>query len=64
MKLSIPDMSCGHCQASVTAALAPFAAGVTVDLPARQVTVPGASDTAAMIAALAAIGFPAQMLAE
>lgn len=64
MKLSIPDMSCGHCQASVTAALAPLATGIVVDLPARQVTVQGAPDTAAMIAALDAIGFPAQVLAD
>lgn len=64
MKLSIPDMNCGHCQASVTAALAPLATGIAVDLPARQVTVQGAPDTAAVMAALSAIGFPAQVLAE
>jgi copper chaperone len=64
MILSIPDMNCGHCKASVEAALAPLAAGIAVDLPARQVTIHGAPNPAALISALAAVGFPAQVLAE
>lgn len=56
--LSVPDMSCGHCKASVEAALAPIASRVEVDLPARRVTVEGAAPEAA-VQALAAIGFPA-----
>ena len=57
--LSVPDMSCGHCKASVEAALAPLSPSVSVDLPRRQVTVTGPADAAALIAALDAIGFPA-----
>ena len=64
MKLSIPDMNCGHCKASVEPALIPLTTGILVDLTARQVTVQGARDGAALIAALSAIGFPAQVLAE
>ncbi len=56
--LSVPDMSCGHCKASVEAALAPLAARVTVDLPARTVRPEGAP-AEALIRALAEVGFPA-----
>lgn len=56
--LSVPDMSCGHCKASVEAALAPLASRVQVDLPARRVTAEGAPPRA-LIDALAAVGFPA-----
>ncbi|MGB4826544.1 MAG: heavy-metal-associated domain-containing protein [Paracoccaceae bacterium] len=59
--LSVPDMSCGHCKASIEAALAPIAAKVTVDLPARQVHAEGAPPEA-LIKALDAIGFPASLL--
>jgi copper chaperone len=60
--LSVPDMSCGHCKASVEAALAPLAAKVQVDLPARRVTAEGAAPEA-LIRALEAIGFPASLVA-
>lgn len=59
--LNVPDMSCGHCKASIEAALAPLAGTVTVDLAKKQVTVPAASDPARLIAALEAIGFPAEV---
>ncbi len=59
--LSVPDMSCGHCKASVEAALAPIAAKVEVDLPARRVRAEGAADEA-LIKALDAIGFPASVI--
>lgn len=58
--LSVPDMSCGHCKASVEAALKPIATRVEVDLAARQVRTEGASPEA-LIAALAAAGFPARV---
>jgi copper chaperone len=61
-RLSVPDMSCGHCKASVEAALAPLGALVVVDLPNRQVKAEGAAPEA-MIKALAAVGFPATVLA-
>jgi copper chaperone len=58
--LSVPDMSCGHCKASVEAALTPLAAAapVAVDLANRRVEIGGAA--AAAIKALAEIGFPAR----
>jgi copper chaperone len=60
--LSVPDMSCGHCKASVEAALQPVAARVEVDLPARLVRVE-AVDAERLVAALAEIGFPASVSA-
>jgi copper chaperone len=61
--LSVPDMSCGHCKASVEAALTPLTgmAPVTVDLAQRQVSVAGPAAEA--VKALAAIGFPAMAVA-
>ncbi|MFN6978091.1 MAG: heavy-metal-associated domain-containing protein [Gemmobacter sp.] len=61
MQLSVPDMSCQHCKAAVEAAIARIdpAAQVTVDLAARRVAVAGTASPAAVIAALAAAGFPA-----
>lgn len=56
--LSVPDMNCGHCQASVEAALKPIASRVEVDLAARQVQIEGLTPEAA-IAALDEIGFTA-----
>ena len=60
--LSIPDMSCGHCKATVEAALAavPGAGPVTVDLAARKIDVSGSAPLAALLAALDAAGYPAQ----
>lgn len=62
--LSVPDMSCGHCKASVEAALAalPAAAPVTVDLTSRQVTAAGPATPEALVKALAEIGFPASVV--
>ena len=61
MKLTVPDMSCGHCKAAVERALAGAAPGATVavDLPARTVTVTGPADADAVLAALAEEGYPA-----
>lgn len=57
-KLSVPDMSCGHCKASITQAIEAAGAKVEVDLPSRTITVEGL-DTAAAIKTLEEIGFPA-----
>ena len=61
--LSVPDMSCGHCKASVEAALAPIPgmAPVEVDLANRLVKVSGPAADA--VKALDAIGFPAKPVA-
>lgn len=63
--LTVPDMSCGHCKASVLSALAglPDAGEVAVDLAAKTVTVTGAAAPATLIRALDAVGFPASVLA-
>lgn len=39
--LTVPDISCGHCEAAVKRALAPVAGvrAVSVDLPTKKVTV-------------------------
>ena len=59
--LHVPDMSCGHCKASVEAALAPIAGKVQVDLSTRQVSAEGAA-AEALIKALDDIGFAASAL--
>jgi copper chaperone len=60
--LSVPDMTCGHCKASVEAALKPLANNVQVDLTTRQVQAEGAP-AETLVAALSEIGFPATVLA-
>lgn len=61
MKLSIPDMSCGHCKATVEKAIAgaDAAARAAVDLGSRTVEVTGAAHPEAILAALSAEGYPA-----
>jgi copper chaperone len=60
-RLSIPDMSCGHCRASITAALTPLpgVSSLTFDAENRAATVFGTANTADLIAALSRIGFTA-----
>ncbi len=57
VRLHVPDMTCGHCEKSVRAALAQALpdAAVDVDLPTHVVQVAGDAETAR--AALAAAGF-------
>ncbi len=59
---SIPDMNCGHCKAAVETAihkLDPHAL-VQVDLTARRAAITSEKPDSAVIAALAAVGFPAE----
>ena len=62
--LSIPDMTCGHCKASVEAALAALgdAGTVTVNLAAKTATTSGPAAPAALIKALDEVGFPAKVV--
>jgi copper chaperone len=62
--LSIPDMTCGHCKAAVEAALAALlgARDIAVDLSSRQATVHGEVQVPALLAALDAAGYPAQVI--
>lgn len=63
VNLSIPDMSCGHCKAAVTAALTSVT-GVTkveVDLDGRAARVEGDAALAALVSALDQAGYPATL---
>ena len=64
--LSVPDMSCGHCKATVEAALAKVegTGSVTVDLSLREVTVSGTAAAPALLAALDGAGYPAAVLGQ
>lgn len=59
--LSVPDMSCGHCKATVESALGavPKAGEIKVDLGARMVEVTGPAPSAELLEALDAAGYPA-----
>ena len=63
-KLSIPDMSCGHCKAVVERTIAAQDAGakVAVDLDSRTVAVESAAPTDALLKALAEEGYPAEAI--
>ncbi len=65
MKLSVPDMSCGHCKATVEKTISAVdpAARVAVDLTTRTVDVTGTAATAALLKALADEGYPATVAA-
>jgi copper chaperone len=59
--LSIPDMSCGHCRASITEALRllPGVTGLAFDAEARTARIEGTAPADSLIRALDQIGFPA-----
>jgi copper chaperone len=66
VKLSVPDMNCGHCKASITnaiAALDPFA-GLDIDLNTKTVTVSSAKNDADVVASLQGAGFQSTVLSE
>lgn len=61
MEFHVPDMSCGHCAGVITKTVKALDANATVsvDLPAKKVTVQTTQDRATVAAALAAAGYPA-----
>lgn len=61
LTLSIPDMSCGHCRASIEAALKPLPgiAAIRFDAEARTATIEGSATAAEIVKTLDSIGFPA-----
>lgn len=63
MKLSIPDMSCGHCKATVEKTIASIdpTAQVTVDLATRTVEVRSTAPDGTVLKALDAEGYPATL---
>jgi copper chaperone len=60
MEFDIPAMSCGHCVKAITEALAQLDPGakVSVDLPAKKVTLDTTQDRATVAAALTEAGYP------
>lgn len=61
-RLSVPDMSCGHCKATIEKTLGALdpAAKVSVDLPGRTVEVQSTRPLPEILAALDEAGYPAQ----
>lgn len=70
--LSVPDMNCGHCKASVETALAPFGSGILapfgsgiiVDLAHRTVTLDSTATEDSLLVALLEVGFAATLVAN
>jgi len=63
--LNVPDISCGHCQATITKALSPLPGvqGVNVDIPSKKVTVeydPAVVQVDAMKGVLAEEDYPVE----
>ena len=56
---SVPDMTCGHCEASIRQALGQLGGidAIAFDRPARRVTVTGAASAEAVKAAIAQAGY-------
>lgn len=61
MEFEVPAMSCGHCVKAITQTLSELdpAAQVSIDLPARKVTVQTALEREKVAAALTEAGYPA-----
>lgn len=62
--LSVPDMNCGHCKASVEAALAPLGNQIIVDLTHRTVSLDTVAQDDQLLVALLEVGFPATVVAN
>jgi copper chaperone len=64
MKLSVPDMTCGHCVATVTKAVKTLdpAAQVQVELASKTVTVETSAPAPAVAEALENAGYTAKAI--
>lgn len=64
MKLAIPDMSCGHCKATVERTIIDLDSGadVIVDLDAKTADVKTTAAPQAILTALKAEGYPATVI--
>lgn len=64
IRFNIPDMNCGHCRASIEAALTPMPGvkALRFDIEGRMIEVEGSAPAAEIIQVLDAIGFPAKVL--
>ncbi len=60
-KFNVPDMTCGHCEATVSKAFKEIdgSADVKADLSTNKIDVTSTADNAAILAALDAAGYPA-----
>ncbi len=60
-KFSVPEMSCGHCKATIEKAITEIDSGAKLefDLDARQVDIEAKVDTTAILAALKDAGYEA-----
>ena len=59
--LNVPDMSCGHCKATVEKAITGVdaSAKVAVDLSTRKVEITSSVASSTLLGALKAAGYPA-----
>ncbi|WP_102109664.1 heavy-metal-associated domain-containing protein [Oceaniglobus roseus] len=62
IRLTVPDMTCNHCKASIEAAVEKVDPGaeVTVDLTSKDVTVEGTASADDILSAIRAKGFDAR----
>lgn len=60
MEFNVPDMSCGHCVGVITKTVQQLDADakISIDLPAKKVTVETAQDRQTVADALAEAGYP------
>lgn len=65
-KLSVPDMSCGHCRAAIEKAVteADKNAQLAFDMAAREVDVASSIDNDRLLSILKMEGYPANILAS
>ena len=61
MILSVPEMSCGHCKATIESALAAIGAKADFDLENREIEVSGLPE-ATVLAALKSAGYDAKVV--
>ncbi|MCB2129021.1 MAG: heavy-metal-associated domain-containing protein [Rhodobacteraceae bacterium] len=64
MKLSIPDMSCGHCENAIRRALTSLdaSARLQVDFASHSAELATSAPSAAVLAALEAEGYPSRLI--
>lgn len=62
-KFNVPDMTCGHCEATVSKAIKEIdgTADVKADLSANKIDVTSTANNADILAALDAAGYPSSI---
>ncbi len=64
IKYAVPDMTCGHCEATVTKAIKevdPFAS-ITADLETNTITVKASAEAGMISSALEQAGYPSTVI--